>query len=61
MKTTPSLFTTILNEIGRNPTECLFIDDRQVNLLTALKVGIQSLAFISASSLIGRLDKIGVW
>lgn len=54
----PNAFQMVLDKLGVQPGECLFIDDATVNVATAESLGIKSILFTSASELRVSLQKI---
>jgi len=56
----PSTFRIVLEAIGREPQECLFIDDNPTNVRAATAVGIASIRFASAQQLIADLAGFGI-
>lgn len=47
----PEFYNILLNRYNLNPTECLFIDDLQVNLDGAEKLGVNTLLFTDSAKL----------
>jgi 2-haloacid dehalogenase len=60
MKADPTTFRAVLRTIERTPEECLFIDDREVNVRSAESVGIGSILFRDARSLGKELQRRGI-
>lgn len=60
MKPDPRIYHLVIEKIGITPKEAIFIDDVQVNIDAANKVGIHGIRFISTDQVIraiaGRLD-----
>lgn len=50
-KPDPSIYKCLLNRFELNASECLFIDDREVNVKAAQKVGMQAKQFIDYKDL----------
>lgn len=50
-KPDPEYFQEVLRQIGKQPDECLFIDDKQENIETAKTMRIHSIQFINAEQL----------
>ncbi len=53
-------FERLLQTIGREPAECLFIDDNPHNVHTANTVGIAGIRFRATSQLVAKLSEYGV-
>jgi HAD superfamily hydrolase (TIGR01509 family) len=53
-------FLTVLHKLGRQASECVFIDDLEHNVAVAASVGIRSVQFKDASQLAGELRSLGV-
>jgi putative hydrolase of the HAD superfamily len=51
MKREPSTFQRVLDAIGRAPESCIFVDDREDNVLAATAIGIPGVRFISSQQL----------
>ena len=47
MKPDPQIFIHTLNELGQPASECIYIDDRRKNLITANSLGIDTILFNS--------------
>lgn len=60
IKPDPRIFRHTLNQIGRSPEACLFIDDSAANVESARGVGIPSIRFQSAGQLESELKKLGI-
>jgi HAD superfamily hydrolase (TIGR01509 family) len=56
MKRNPSTFRRVLAALGRQPGECLFIDDSARNVQAAASVGLRGIRFTSAAALARELD-----
>ena len=54
------IFRIFLQRIGRSAEDCVFIDDAQVNIDAANRVGFAGILFSSAAQLRVELAKIGV-
>lgn len=61
MKPDPSIFTTTLARLGREPSETVFIDDAPANIAGAQSVGMNAIQFVPGIDLAGELSKLGVW
>jgi putative hydrolase of the HAD superfamily len=59
-KREPDIFRHVLGAVGREPEECLFVDDSEHNVRTARSVGITSIHFSSAGQLAQDLAELGV-
>jgi len=55
-----AIYELALAMTQREPQECVFIDDREVNLESARRLGMHALHFRSASQLRQELHKLGV-
>jgi len=53
-------FLTALYKLGREPGECVFIDDLATNIEVARSVGIRGLHFIDAPTLAADLAQLGI-
>lgn len=53
-------YNWILQKEACQPTDCLFIDDTQKNLIAAETLGITCIRFTNANNLRKELDKLGV-
>jgi len=59
-KPDPAIYRHVLAELGTQPAETLFIDDRAVNVQAALALGFQAIEFSSVEKL--RADLVApVW
>jgi len=54
-KPEPEIFITALNILGKEPLECLFIDDRKENIEAAQKIGIQTIHLTNVEKLEKKL------
>lgn len=59
-KPDPQAFQIVLHDLGAQPGEVLFIDDRAENTLTARDLGMHTITFASASALDHELHLITV-
>jgi putative hydrolase of the HAD superfamily len=59
-KPSPEFFHHILNELSTTPDNCVFIDDRQANVIAANAVGIRGILFQDNVSLFSELKIIGL-
>lgn len=53
-------FRKVLVAIGRAPEECLFIDDKEINVQVASSIGISTIRFLSARRLSDALNRLGI-
>lgn len=60
VKPDAEIFHHLLNELGRNPGDCLFIDDSIANIQTAQELGFQTIHFSSAGQLRTELHALGI-
>jgi 2-haloacid dehalogenase len=60
VKPDPDIYHYLLKEINREPGECIFIDDSEVNIQTAEKLGFEGIHFSSPQQLRDRLDQLGI-
>ena len=56
IKPEPEIFEVFLQRIGRPASECLFIDDSEPNIITAKKMGFDTVHFISPEHLKNELE-----
>lgn len=59
-KPDPAIYRLLESRYDIDLSECLFIDDRQVNVDGALKVGMKGLLFVDYEQLISDLKSMGV-
>lgn len=59
-KPDPAIYHLLLSRISRQPHECLFIDDSEVNVLAARELGIEAIYFSSAGNLERELIERGL-
>ena len=50
----------MMEKIGKKGEECIFIDDKEKNLITPAKIGIHTLLFKGPEQLLIDLRKLGV-
>jgi HAD superfamily hydrolase (TIGR01509 family) len=60
IKADPGTFEVVLDALGREAHECLFVDDNPVNVDAAGAAGIDAILFESAEQLRGELARRGV-
>lgn len=56
VKPNPEIYKVLLNRYNLNPSECIFIDDRQANVDGAEKVGIKGVLFQGSDTLKSQLS-----
>jgi 2-haloacid dehalogenase len=56
IKPEPEIFELCLQKIGKPASECLFIDDSEPNIITAKKLGFDTVHFISPENLKNELQ-----
>lgn len=54
------IYHLALELLGRQPDECLFIDDKPRNVIAAEALGIPSIVFINAAQLEAELERRGI-
>jgi HAD superfamily hydrolase (TIGR01509 family) len=59
-KSDPTTFALVLDELGRRPRQCLFVDDSERNVATARSVGLPSIRFADSAQLVRQLCRAGV-
>jgi len=59
-KRQPDTFQWVVAELGRDPAECLFIDDLATNVERARDAGLTAIRFRSAAQLSRRLSELGI-
>jgi putative hydrolase of the HAD superfamily len=59
-KPNKKVYELILNKLKARPEECLFIDDKESNLVTARELGIRSIQFKNYKQLIYDLKREGI-
>ena len=60
VKPDPRIFEVFLEQIGRKPEECLFIDDSRKNIEAANRMGFQTIRFESPEQLERELRERGI-
>lgn len=53
------IYMMVLNELGADPKECVFIDDAEENLVSAAALGMRAIHFRDAAQLKSDLHSIG--
>lgn len=59
-KAETACFQHVLRRLGREPHECLFIDDSERNVVVASSLGISSIRFTNAAALRDELRRRGI-
>jgi beta-phosphoglucomutase-like phosphatase (HAD superfamily) len=59
-KSDPTTFALVLDELGRRPRQCLFVDDSERNVATARSVGLPGIRFAGAAQLVRQFRRAGV-
>lgn len=54
------IYQCLINKFNLQPSECIFVDDRQINVDAAIASGMQSLLFTGSDQLRSDLLQIGV-
>ena len=57
-KPDPAIYRILLERYGLRAEECVFLDDRKVNIDTALSLGMQGIVFTSYEDARGRLEEL---
>ncbi|RPJ40436.1 MAG: HAD family phosphatase, partial [Chloroflexi bacterium] len=60
VKPDPRIFEVFLEQIGRKPEQCLFIDDSRKNIEAANSMGFQTIRFESPEQLERELRERGI-
>ena len=60
VKPQPEIYRVLLDRFKLEPSECLFVDDREINLAGAEICGMKSVVFRSAEDLLRQLKEIGI-
>lgn len=60
IKPDPKIYEYHLEKIGFQPEECVFVDDRQPNVVGAEKVGVKGVQFQDSSTLIAEFEHLGI-
>ena len=53
-------FKFVLNKLQKSPSECIFIDDKEVHVQTAINVGIRAILFKTVEQLKKELTELGI-
>lgn len=59
-KPEPGIYQLALDLLQKDPGECIFVDDRALNLESAARLGIRTIQMKDAASLREELEKLGV-
>jgi epoxide hydrolase-like predicted phosphatase len=59
-KPNPEVYKIVLREFGLKPNECVFIDDKEKNLIPAKEMGIKTVLFENAERLKEKLKEFDV-
>ncbi|CAN7128896.1 unnamed protein product [Brassica rapa subsp. narinosa] len=59
-KPDPEFYLEVVEHLGVEPCECVFIDDRPSNVKCAVEIGMRGLCFENADSLLKDLSQLGV-
>lgn len=60
MKPAPEIYRRTLARLGREPAECVFIDDAPANIIAAEAVGLRGIQFTPALDVREALARVGV-
>ncbi len=60
LKPDPEIYQRALHRLGRQPEECVFIDDSAVNLAAAAALGMQTIFYIAGIDVSALLAEMGV-
>ncbi len=60
LKPDPRIFAVLLERIGRPAETCLFIDDSTPNIVTAQRLGFQTIQYTSPEQLEAELQRLGL-
>jgi 2-haloacid dehalogenase len=60
VKPDPEIFQYLLKTIQRDPEECIFIDDSEINIQTAEELGFECIHYISPIQLRSRLGELEI-
>jgi HAD superfamily hydrolase (TIGR01509 family) len=59
-KSEPDTFRRVLEKIGRQPAECVFIDDNPKNVAVACSIGMVGIVFMNVEELRNELEGLGI-
>ncbi|MBU2101096.1 MAG: HAD-IA family hydrolase [Candidatus Micrarchaeota archaeon] len=57
-KPNPKIYKILLDKLGVQPKNCVFVDDKEENVDAARKLGIKGIVFTSHSTLVQELKKL---
>ena len=57
-KPDPRIYKLLFERYSLDPTECVFIDDRQINIDAAMKLGMKTILFTDHDSVRKKLDEM---
>lgn len=60
VKPEPEIYRILMERYGLKAPECVFIDDRPVNLVTARELGMETIHFTGYEQAVEELKKLGV-
>ncbi len=60
LKPDPRLYQILLERYGLNPSECVFLDDNQINVDAANALGIKAFRFTTIDEVLPQLQKLGI-
>jgi 2-haloacid dehalogenase len=60
IKPDPAIFKLLLDRINRQPEECLLVDDSQINVAAARRLGFSAIHFVSPMQLRSTLEEMGI-
>lgn len=60
IKEDPNAFYYMLNDIKKKPEECIFIDDKEMNLVEPKKIGMHTILFNDTETLEKDLANLGI-
>lgn len=58
LKPEPEIYNILFERYGLKPEECVFLDDTEVNIETAVKLGMRGIVFKNYEQGIGELERI---
>jgi HAD superfamily hydrolase (TIGR01509 family) len=60
MKPDPELFLRTLDKLRNKPSECIFVDDMEANVTSALNLGLKAIRFAPDTDLAAEFKRYGV-
>jgi 2-haloacid dehalogenase len=60
IKPEPAIFRVLLQRIKRRPQQCVFIDDRELNVAVASRIGFQAVLYKTPEKLENDLHRLGL-